>query len=136
MWLESSCLLEYSYCGCQSSVTQIDLIGLQDVLGLHRSPRTTDCGLRTRTTDEDSWQPGSPREVLHSLYIEGQDPAQRIILSSNSTLFSAAHTITHILVISSISCHHIAKRLFYLGWIGSEAYYNPTGTDVQQYPDK
>ena len=50
-------------------------------------------GLRTRT-------PGS-LEVLHSLYIEGQEPAQRIILSSNSTLFSAAHTITHILVISS-----------------------------------
>jgi hypothetical protein len=28
------------------------------------------------------------------------------------------------------------RNSVYLGWVGSEAYYNPTGTDVQQYPDK
>ena len=61
-----------------------------------------DCGLdygRGLLAVRKSWEVlGSP---TLSIYIEGQEPAQRIISSSNSTLFSVAHTITHILVISS-----------------------------------
>ena len=82
---QEASVLECSYRGCQSSVIQIDLIGLLDILGLHRSLRTidswtTDYGLRT--ADMDSWQSGSPGkswEVLRSLYIEGQEPVQKII---------------------------------------------------------
>src|SRR5277367_3075059 len=55
-------VLEYSYRGCQSYVTQIDHIGLMDVLRLLRSLRTTGYGLRTT----DYGHPGS-LEPLGSL---------------------------------------------------------------------